>query len=296
MFPALDEVVNVDWELRYNEDEDICGYLLLNDKLVQVVNYTNLYGAAFTFTDVEAVGFDIYVPVKYDIVISNVTVENIAEGEAIPTKPVYYGGWENYKNGATEFAKADDGKVTLTLGGTSFGSSFVLNEDILQGITGEFAVEFDLTMTLTNQKEHWVSLVTYVNDKNVMRYGLHFFNNTWNNVAFYGSVQKGDPEAEVIETGFFAVIWPEGTPEAPETFVAPALTETFKVKMTYTYDADENVISTLYLNGNAVGSVNLNEYFGVDYDINDLASVGFDQFINEEGCAVVTNYIVTAIQ
>lgn len=297
LFPSLTEKVNVDFELRYNEEEDIYGYLVLNDVLVQKVNYTAIYGGSFTFTDVEAVGFDIYVPVQYDIVISNVTVENIAEDEPLPQPPADdFDGWKNYKNGEATIAREADGGVSITPKGTSFGSTFTLNSDLLNGIEGEYEVSFDLTMTLTQNTEIWISLVgAYVNDSNLMRTGLHFLANTWNNVAFYGSVQYGDPDAAVSETGFFQVIWPEGTPDAPSTFKAPSLTETVKVRETYTYDEDENIIVSLYLNDNLVGSYNLNTYYGANYGINDCTAVGLDCYISEEGCAKITNFKVTAI-
>lgn len=297
LFPKLSEKINVDFELRYNEEEDIYGYLVLNDVLVQKVNYTAIYGSSFTFTDVEAVGFDIYVPVKYDIVISEVTVENIGENDSLPQPPADdFDGWKNYKNGEATIAREVDGSVSITPKGTSFGSTFTLNSDLLDGIEGEYEVSFDLTMTLTANTEIWISVVgAYVNDTNLMRSGLHFFANTWNNVAFYGSVQYGDPDAAVSETGFFQVVWPEGTPDAPLTFKAPSLTETVKVRETYTYDDDENIIVSLYLNDALVGSYNLNTYYGANYGINDCTAVGFDCFISEEGCAKITNFKVKAI-
>ena len=297
LFPSLSSPVNVDFELRYDENEDIYGYLVFNDVLVQKVNYTALYGSSFTFTDVEAVGFDIYCPVAYDIVISQVTVENIEEGEPLPQPPVdNLDGWYNYKNGESIITREQDGSISIVPKGTAFGSTLTLNSDLLEGIEGEYEVTFDLTMTLTTGSEIWLSLVgAYLNDTNLMRSGLHFFANTWNNVAFYGSVQYGDFEAAVSETGFFQVIWPEGTPDAPATFVAPALTETVRVRETYTYDDEENIIVTLYLNDNVVGSYNLNTYYGANYGINDCTAVGFDLFISEDACAKITNFKVSEI-
>ena len=297
LFPSLSSPINVDFELRYNEEEDIYGYLVFNDVLVQKVNYTALYGASFTFTDVEAVGFDIYCPVAYDIVISQVTVENIAEGEEYPQPPVDdFDGWKNYQSGESVIAREADGSISIVPKGQSFGSTLTLNSDLLKDIEGEYEVSFDLTMNLTQNTEIWLSLVgAYVDGNNLMRSGLHFFANTWNNVAFYGSVQYGNPEADVAQTGFFQVIWPEGTPDAPATFVAPSLTETVRVRETYTYDEEENIIVSLYLNDNLVGRYNLNTYYGENYGINDCTAVGFDLFISEEGCAKITNFKVSEI-
>ena len=294
LFPSVKEIVKVVFAMDYDENENIAGKLYLNGVLVQTMDYTALYGQSFTFTDVQAVGFDFFIATRYDIVIRNVKV---TDGSYTPGESEDGGETTDKMNGwvvASEGAgtlKRNGNDVVITPTGTTFGNGFILNEEIMKGIEGEYAIEFDLKVTLTNAAESWISIVgAYasteeggVKTNKVMRSGLHFFANTWNNIAFYGSVPTG-------ETGFFKVIWPTDNAAA-----FPALTNTLHVKETYTYDEAENIIVKLYVNDVVVSSYNLTTYYGADYNINDCSAVGFDVYVGEQGAFEISGFKVSAI-
>lgn len=192
------------------------------------------------------------------------------------------GGWYNHANGASQIRPEGGGAVIDLAGNSSFGSSFVLNDDLASGLYGGFRMSFDLDVSLTKGEEVWVSALPLYDEEEetAHRVGLHFNGNDWMDIAVYGTLAGQDK-------GFAHVV------NKNDSF--PALTETIHAEITLEYDAQFHAIETLELNGEEIYRVDLSELYGNGYFLFDTASVGFDSYVVGEQ-ATVSNVQTVAVE
>lgn len=195
--------------------------------------------------------------------------------------PQTVGGWYNAGNGASQITQQGEDISIDLRGNTSFGSSFVLNDELAADKYGGFTMQFDLDISLTNNEEVWVSAVPLYDEEaeTIHRVGLHFISNDWMNIAIYGTLGGTDKSfAYVVE----------------KSSSFPALTDTIRAEIRLEYDADFHAIETLKLNGTQIYQQDLTELYENEYFLFSTDSVGFDAFVNTEE-AVISNVRVEAL-
>lgn len=287
--------IDVDFVMGYDEDENIVAAVYLDDVLVWFLNYTEYYGAAFTFTDTEYVGFDFFNPVLYEFEISNVTLTNFEDPDyVIPdlisledqakqemdkliANTLKAPNWSNVNPAVTATPADVSGKTEITLASaasTAFGQCVVWNPALAKLAKGGYEFSFQVDATNIGTAETWLGILpAWVDGANEARMAIH-----WNqggvagltNFASYGNVNGA-------QDGFSTVVAPSDLVDFSLDYSSP-----FAVKVQLKADGG-SIKGFLYIENTLVMTYDYGAKYAAGFSFDKIEAIGFDYLGAAEG-------------
>lgn len=287
-FPNIKEAAfRVDFVLAYDEDENIVAALYMNDILVWFLNYTEYYGGAFTFTDTEYVGFDVFNTVLYEFTISDISLTNFEDSNyVIPdlvsledrakeeaaqqiADTLKAANWQNVNaNAAATAEDAQSGtKITFSAASGGFGGCVIWNPALAGLVTSGYELSFTVDVTQIGSTETWLGIMpAWWDAGNAVRMAIH-----WNqggvvgltNFAGYGTVNGADG-------GFSPVVAPA---EIADLTTDCMSTFTVKVQLK---EQDGSIWGILFIDDVQVMTYDFGTKYTDGFDFSSIEAIGFD--------------------
>lgn len=284
-FPNIkEEAFRVDFVLAYDADENVVAALYMDDVLVWFLNYTEYCGGAFTFTDAQYVGFDVFNAVLYEFKISDISLTNFEDANyVIPdlvsledrvqqeaaqqiADTLKAQNWQNVGSALATAEDAQDGtKITFPNVSASFGACVCWNPSLANLATAGYELSFTVDASQIGTTETWLGIMpAWWDNGNAVRMAIH-----WNqgvvglsNFAAYGPIKGADG-------GFDPVVAPDSVSLTTDCM------STFEVKIQLKAQ-EETIVGVLFVDDVQVMTYDFGAKYADGFDFSSIEAIGFD--------------------